>query len=238
MRWRCPRSAPHRLTQPAFEARVGDAVAVPTVGPAVALVEEAVAPGRVALVGGPATRPSEGEGREGAPAVGPALAVAVSAHEEKGSESPAKPLPPSPSPEVPPAATPAPALATVPATPPSTSPEAKAPGGPVSAGTPGFPGEVEEEPGEAGEPGAEEPCTGDEYRLTITPLDETGETVTILLEHVAADGGVETLELEGDLEDARSLVLELSSEGGCVEVEVSPSPGEVEEPTSPPPAGP
>jgi len=43
----------------------------------------------------------------------------------------------------------------------------------------------------------------------------------MVLEHVVADGSTETLELAGTLEDARSLVLKLSSEGGCVEVEVA-----------------
>jgi hypothetical protein len=105
----------------------------------------------------------------------------------------------------------------------------------VSAGGPGSPGEAEEEPGEGEEEsggGSEEPgegneeaCAGEEYTLTITPLEAEGQAVTIVLEHIAADESVETLELEGDLEDARSLVVQLSSEGSCVEVEVvSPLP--------------
>jgi hypothetical protein len=89
---------------------------------------------------------------------------------------------------------------------------------------------VEGEPGE----GEEEACAGDEYTLTITPLEAEGEAVTIVLEHMAADGSVETLELEGNLEDARNLVLRLSSEGGCIEVEVLPA-GDLEEAEEPAP---
>jgi len=189
---------------------------VPSVGPGIAVVEAAVAPGRAELASRPGARRGEAEKGEGAPAVGAALVVAVPAGRETGSAPSPAPLPVSPQP-APPAAAPAPELASAPVTPPSASPEVKTPRGPVSAGIPGFPGEVEEEP----EPGeAEETCAGDEYKLTITEL-ESG-AVTIVLEHVAADGLVETLELEGDLEDARSLVLQLSSEGGCVEVEVAP----------------
>jgi hypothetical protein len=236
--WEPSESVP-RLAQPAFEARVGDGVAVPTVGPAVAVVEAAVAPGKAELVSRPGAHPNEGEGREGAPAVGPALAVAAPASEQtEGAPESAPPTESSPPAEVPPAAAPAPEVASVPATPPTASPPAKAPGGPVAVGTPGSPDEAGEEPGEGEEepgteePGAEEPgagegeaCAGDEYTLTIAPLEAEGEAVTIVLEHVAGDRSTETLELEGKLEDARNLVLQLSSEGGCVEVEVvSPGP--------------
>jgi hypothetical protein len=204
--WDPDESVP-RLQHPAFEAEVGDAVALPTVGPAVAVVEAAVAPSRAALVSRPA--PSEGSGREGAPtlAVAPARAVAVSA----GETAPA-PAPVATSPEAgsPPVSTPAPELASAPAPSAPAAPEAKGPGGPVSAGGPEFEGEEEE-------------CAGDEYLLTITLLED--EAVQILLEHVAADGSVETLELEGDLEDARSLVLQLGAEGGCVEVQVDEGDG-------------
>jgi hypothetical protein len=230
--WEPDESVP-RLAQPALEAGVGDAVALPTVGPAVAVVEAAVAPGKAKLVSRPGARPNEGEGREGVPAVGPALAVAAPAGKRtEGAPESAPPAEGSPPSEAPPAAAPAPELASVPATPPSASPPVKTPNGPVAVGTPGSPGELgeepggaEEEPGEGEGPskGEEEACAGDEYTLTITPLDAEG--VTIVLEHVVADGSTETLELEGNLEDARSLVLRLSSEGGCVEVEVvSPVP--------------
>jgi hypothetical protein len=82
----------------------------------------------------------------------------------------------------------------------------------------------------------ERDCAGDEYLLTVTPLD--GEAVAILLERIGADGSSGTLELEGDLEDARSLVLHLSSEGDCVrQVEVvRPAEGEgIEESIADPP---
>lgn len=232
--WEPEESVPH-APKPALEARLGDAVAVPTVGPAVAVVEAAVAPGRAQLASRPGTRPSESEGREGATAVGPGLAVAAPTGRQ--AESAPEFTPPaesSPPPEAPPAADPAPELASVPATPPSVPPAGKTPGGPVSADTPGSPGEAEEEPGEEQEEpggGEEEPGEGDEeacaeeYTLTITPLEAEGGGVGIVLEHIAADGSVETLELEGDLEDARTLVTQLSSEGSCVEVEVvSPLP--------------
>jgi hypothetical protein len=227
--WEPDESVP-RLAQPALEARVGNAVALPTVGPAVAVVEAAVAPGKAKLISRPSKGTGEGEGPESAPAVGPALAV--SAGRKAAAAPEPAPLPESPPmTEVPPVAAPAPELASVPATPASSSPAAKTPNGPVSAGGPESPGEAEEEPsgeepdGEEPGEGGEEACAGDEYTLTITPLEAESEAVTIVLEHVVADGSTETLELEGDLEDARSLVLKLSSEGGCVEVEVvSPVP--------------
>lgn len=229
--WEPNESVP-RLAQPAPEARVGDAVALPTVGPAVAVVEAAVAPGKAKLVSRSGKGASEGERPESAPAVEPALALAVSPGKKAGAAPSPAPLPESaPAAEVPPAASPAAELASVPATPAPSSPTAKTPNGPVPAGGPESPGEAEEEPSgeepDGEEPGAgeEEACAGDEYTLTITPLEAEGEAVTIVLEHVVAAGSTETLELEGDLEDARSLVLKLSSEGGCVEVEVvSPVP--------------
>jgi hypothetical protein len=52
-------------------------------------------------------------------------------------------------------------------------------------------------------------------------LDEEAP-VEILLQRLSEDGSVEDeLTLEGDLADARRLVLKLSSEGGCVEVEIA-----------------
>jgi len=229
--WEPDESVPS-LAQPAPEARVGDAVAVPTVGPAVAVVEAAVAPGKAKLIsrtdrGAGAGKGPEGEGLDDAPAaVGPALAVAVPASGEKAGAAPEPaPLPESSPGEAPPVAAPAPELASVPVAPPSSSPPTKAPNGPVAVGSPGSP--LEEELGKEEEvAGGEEACTGGEYRLTITPLEVEGEAVTIVLEHIAADGSTEMVELEGDLGDARSLVLQLSSEGGCVEIEevVSPAP--------------
>ncbi len=69
-----------------------------------------------------------------------------------------------------------------------------------------------------------ESCEGDEYRITVTFLDEESTVeeapVEIVLERIGADGSSDTIELEGDLEDARSLVLHLSSEGNCVRLEV------------------
>ncbi|HVY78995.1 MAG TPA: hypothetical protein VG898_10860 [Solirubrobacterales bacterium] len=228
--WEPDESVP-RLAPPGVATGVGDSVALPTVAPAVAVAKSAVTLGRAVRINRPGVRPGEGEGRESAPAVGPALAVAVPAGGETAPAPGAVPLPASPPPEAPPAAAPpAPELASVPSPPPGAAPEAKTPGGPVSAGTPGAPGGAEEEPGEP-----EEACEGDEYVLTVTPLEGDGEAVAIVLEHVAADGSVETLELEGDVEDARSLVFELSAEGGCVEVEfVPPAPVEAVPPTPTP----
>lgn len=210
-----PKESVPSLELPALDAQVGDAVAVPTVGPAVAVVEEAVDPGRAALVSRSGARPTGGEGRESTPAVGPALAVASPAGGGTVPTPESAPQPESPPAEAPSAAPPAPELASVPTPPPSASPDTKTPGGPVPSGTPGFPEEGEEEPGE------EKACAGDEYLLVITLPEVEGEAAKILLEHIAADGSAETLELEGDLEDARNLVLQLSSEGGCVEVEVA-----------------
>lgn len=234
--WQPDESVP-RLAPPTTEARVGNAVAVPTVGPAVAVVEAAVAPGKAQLVSRPDKGASEGEGPEGGLAVGPALAVAVSAGKEVGGrkvgEAPEPtPLPASSPPAAPVAVAPAPELASVPATPPSSSPPAKTPNGPVAVGSPGSP--LEEEVGKEEGTGSEKACAGDEYTLTITSPAAEGEAFVIVLEHLVADGSTEMLELEGDLEDARNLVLRLSSEGGCVEVEVVPPGDGVEEPASQP----
>jgi len=76
-----------------------------------------------------------------------------------------------------------------------------------------------------------ESCKGDEYLVRITFLDAGPEepeepvgkeaSVEILLQHLNEDGDVDDeLVLEGDLSDARRLVLKLSSEGNCVEVEI------------------
>jgi hypothetical protein len=87
------------------------------------------------------------------------------------------------------------------------------PGGPIASG------------------GGPEPesCEGDEYLVTVTFLGEEPEEpvgeespVEILLQRLNEDGSVEDeLTLEGDLADAQRLVLKLSSEGSCVEVEIA-----------------
>ncbi len=60
--------------------------------------------------------------------------------------------------------------------------------------------------------------------IAITFLDE-GSTVeeapvAIVLERFNEDGTTDELQLEGDLNDARSLAATLSSEGNCVHLEV------------------
>jgi hypothetical protein len=85
-----------------------------------------------------------------------------------------------------------------------------APGGPISSGGGPVP----------------ESCEGDEYLVTVTFLDEEVEDeeapVEILLQRFNEDGSVEDeLKLEGDLADARILVLKLETEGRCVEVEIA-----------------
>ncbi|HEU4736580.1 MAG TPA: hypothetical protein VFS48_06105 [Solirubrobacterales bacterium] len=71
-----------------------------------------------------------------------------------------------------------------------------------------------------------ESCEGDEYVLTITFLDEGSETgeasLDIVLERLNEEGTTDELRLEGDLDDARSLVSTLESEGNCVVVEIAP----------------
>jgi hypothetical protein len=84
------------------------------------------------------------------------------------------------------------------------------PGGPVASGGGPIP----------------ESCEGDEYLVTVTFLDEepVGEEspVEILLQRLSEDGSVEDeLTLEGVLSDARSLVVKLSVEGSCVELEIA-----------------
>ncbi len=111
------------------------------------------------------------------------------------------------------------------APPEGTSPPATVPvstGGDTGGGTPGGP------IASGGGP-TQEGCEGDEYLVTVTFLDEEPEEpvdeeapVEILLQQLNEDGGVEEeLTLEGVLSDARSLVLKLSAEGNCVEVEIA-----------------
>lgn len=213
--WEPSESIP-RLGPPALEAGVGDAVALPAVAPAVAVVEAAVAPGRATLASRPRS-PREGDGAAGAPAAGPALAVAVPAGEPGPEPAPPPtttpapaPSPAGPAPESPPAAAPAPELASAPPAPGGAAPEAKTPGGPISAGGPEFEGE-------------EEACEGDEYTIVIVPLPDTqtGEeaTVELVVRRLNEDGSVDELRLEGDPIDAQNLLLQLISEGNCVQIE-------------------
>lgn len=72
---------------------------------------------------------------------------------------------------------------------------------------------------------APESCEGDEYLVTVTFLNEEADgeesPVEILLQRLNEDGSVDDeLKIDGVLSDARSLVLKLSTEGGCVEVEI------------------
>jgi hypothetical protein len=217
--WEPEESVP-RLEPPALEIGVGESVPLPTVSPAVAVVQAAVAPGRAALVDSASARPQGHQGGQGGgdatPAVSVGRAVAVAA---PATPSPAPgPAPPSPAPEAQPVAPAGPEVASAPV--PTPTPEPGSQGGPVRAGTPGSP--------------EGESCEGDEYVLTITfPDDEEAATgpfaetsdespVKIVLQRIAADGSVDELELEGDLGDARSLVLELTSEGACVQIVLSP----------------
>jgi hypothetical protein len=89
-------------------------------------------------------------------------------------------------------------------------------GGPVAAGGPSL-----------------ESCEGDEYLITIELMPgAAGEgegSVEIVLKRFDEDGSVEELHLEGDLLDARSLALQLSSEGNCVFLEATPPEGETTE---------
>jgi hypothetical protein len=89
-----------------------------------------------------------------------------------------------------------------------------------------------------------ESCAGDEYLVTVTFLEEEepiGEesAVEIVLQRLNEDGSVDDeLRLEGDLNDARSLVLKLHSEGSCVEVVIAqPEEEEGEEAEEVPEAG-
>lgn len=236
---------PH-LLPPALEMGVGESAPLPSPSPVVAVADAAVAPGRAKVV-----RDRRGAvPREAEAPTGGALAVAP-ARPVADADGGAAPSPiPSPAPVVPapePQPAPSPELASVPAPSPDAAPEAGAPSGggrPVTAGSPGF----EER---------EEQCEGDEYLLTITFVDEesageepaaeepageelaTGDApaVRIVLQRTGADGDVDELELEGDLDDARSLVLQLSSEGACVEVLLAPS-GAGDEPEPAPPIAP
>jgi hypothetical protein len=90
---------------------------------------------------------------------------------------------------------------------------------------------------------APESCEGDEYLVTVTfleveePIGEESEesigeesAVEIVLQRLNEDGSADDeLRLEGDLNDARSLVLKLRLEGSCVEVVIAQPQEEAEE---------
>ena len=211
-----PRSLGPTPAPPAFDAAVGDAVALPP-GPVASVGEAAVAPRGSKPTSPVASRPSEGDSPEASPAIAPGRAVAVA-------EVPSSPAPESgagtevPSDgatavEAPPEGTSVPVAA-----PPSVDPGGN-PGRPVPSGGPVI-----------------ESCDGDEYVITIVLAPEASDdeepSVEIVLTKFNEDGSTEELRLEGDLLDAQSLALQLSSEGNCVVVEASPPETEGEEAAS------
>lgn len=149
---------------------------------------------------------------------GPVLAVTQGRVAAPASR--AEPTPDAPTNPVP--ATPEAQPVSIPAAEPAPTPVAE----PTTTATTG--GGQPADPVTAGGGGFEESCEGGEYLLTIAFLD--GEPVSddspvdIVLKRLDEDGSDE-LHLEGDLDDARSLVSTLSSEGNCVEIEIVP-PGE------------
>jgi hypothetical protein len=229
--WEADAVEPH-LDPLGFEMGVGDSVAVPS--PAAAFVADAaVAPGRAKLVARQVARQGPGGPADGGPGVAPARAVAVAGGRTAPTPTSAPvspaPAPASPAPEAQPVAAPAPEAPPAPAAGPIAAAGEgvpSSPGGPVTSGGGGF-----------------ESCEGDEYVLTISFIGEeptaaiedeitTAETpVEILLQRFNSDGSVEDLELEGDLFDAQALLVQLTSEGNCVKVEIVPA--EPAEPVSP-----
>jgi hypothetical protein len=208
--WQADSVEPH-LGPLGLEMAVGDSVALPS-SPAAFVADAAVAPGRAKLLTGSVARQEVGGQADSDLAVAPARVVAVSAG-EPAPTSPSTPAPASPAPEAQPVATSAPEAVSVPATGPIAAAgegAAGGPGGPIPSGV----------------GGAEESCVGDEYVITISFVGEepTSEEspVEILLQRFNDDGSVDELELEGDLLDARGLVVKLSSEGNCVQVEIAP----------------
>jgi hypothetical protein len=190
---------------PHLEAAIGDSV--PLASPKVAFVARGVvASGKPRSAHPRPAAPPDRSSQNGsgtALAVAPAQAVAVAA------PAPAEPTPPAAQPVSAPPPEPAPALATTP----SPSGTGGGQGGPVAAGGPSI-----------------ESCEGDEYLITIALAPEAeGEeaSVEIVLEKFNEDGSTEELHLEGDLLDAQSLALQLSSEGNCVLVEAAAPEGEV-----------
>lgn len=96
-------------------------------------------------------------------------------------------------------------------------------------------------PGTSGRPGTsvvgggepEESCEADEYVITVSFDEAEGEAVDyelaeadILVKRLGADGSETEATLRGDLNDVRSLVAALVSEGNCVQVDVVPPEGE------------
>jgi len=202
---------------PRFEAKVGDSTPLGSARVASAVVAPgsavAVAAGSIASAGGP----SGAKGRSVGPAVGPAqtIAVAVPAPSETQAPGPATPPVAAPAPE----AAPAPTLATAPESPGVGGGK----GGPITAEGPSL-----------------ESCEGDEYVITIVLSPEAAEeeqSVEIVLTKFSEDGSAEELRLEGDLLDAQSLALQLSSEGNCVYLEAGtatdPDPEEPAAPEAP-----
>ena len=212
-----------------IEMAVGDGKALPT-GSAVSVAAGRVVPRAPKLVVQLAKPVEPGAGAKTAPSFAVAPGQAIAAAEVPSSpQSPQVPAPESgtggevPSVgatdgEAPPAGTSPPV--TVPA-----STDGGGPGGPIAAGGGPTP----------------ESCEGDEYLVTVTFLEEEplGEesAVEIVLQHLNEDGGVDDeLRLEGDSNDASSLVLKLHSEGSCVEVVIA-QPEEEDEAEEVPEAG-
>lgn len=218
--WEADSADPH-LAPLGFESAVGTGQALPG-KPAALLAAGVVAPAGAKFVVQRAERASGGGGAAPVSGATPVIAVAP-ARPLAFTETPSSPEGPAPESgtgdvvpsdgattvEAPSEGTTSPVAVPV-------SADGGRPGGPIAAG---------------GGP-APESCEGDEYVVTITFLDEetVGEEspVEILLQRFSEDGSVDELELEGDLADARSLVLKLGSEGHCVQVKVEPP--EEEEP--------
>lgn len=188
-----------RLTLPAVEAAVGDAVALPS-GPAVAVADRAVVrggvePGRVA-------RWDRGtEPAKTMLAVAPARTVSVA---DVPGVAPMEPKTESGAGDETPSVGTADGEAAPGGTPPPTT--SKPPSGPVGPAT-----------------AVVESCDGDEYVITVVlvPGEEEAReaSVEIVLQRFNEDGSVEELTLEGDALDAENLALQLSSEGSCVVLE-------------------
>lgn len=206
--WATDSQAPSLSVPPGFEAAVDDAVAVDsprTIG---------VAGARVAPAGSPAAIAAA------VPASPLGVAVVTLA------VSPARPVgtPPAVPVSTPPAESPAA---------PVTEPVAPSPG-PASTPPPAavqpVPVAGSPSPAPSGAAGAGDPepeCGGDDYTVTIGfgpgLLDESEQAVEILVQRNESDGTVSELLLEGSLDDARSLIELLRSEGNCVEVVVEPA---------------
>ncbi len=209
--WQGDSVEPH-LRLPGLEADVGNSVALPP-GP-VALVADATAAPQGAKLARADRKSSEAEGPATALAVAPAQAVAVAG-------TPAEPGSPEPETgtgnEVP-----SDGATAVEAPPEGTSLPVSAP---ASTG-----GEVGPRRPVAASGPALESCEGDEYVIAIvlSPDGAEGEeaSVEIVLQRFNEDGSIDELVLEGSLLDARSLALQLSSEGNCVYLEAGAPAGE------------